>query len=76
MVVFNYIHSKDVFQKFYSNMLAKRLVEHLSMSDEAEASMLARLKVLSIISLTRFIHIAVCWLLEPPVVVRSYGFFM
>lgn len=44
MIVFKYIESKDVFQKFYSNMLAKRLVEHLSMSDEAEASMISKLK--------------------------------
>jgi cullin 1 len=44
MIVFRYIDSKDVFQKFYSNMLAKRLVEHLSMSDDAEASMISKLK--------------------------------
>ena len=33
MVVFKYIEDKDVFQKFYSKMLAKRLVSlnHLSM---------------------------------------------
>lgn len=46
MVVFRYIESKDVFQKFYSNMLAKRLVEHLSTSDDAEASMISKLKVI------------------------------
>jgi len=44
MVVFQYLESKDVFQKFYSNMMAKRLVEHLSMSDEAEAGMISKLK--------------------------------
>jgi len=44
MVVFQYLESKDVFQKFYSNMLAKRLVEHLSMSEDAEASMISKLK--------------------------------
>jgi hypothetical protein len=27
MVVFKYIEDKDVFQKFYSKMLAKRLVQ-------------------------------------------------
>ena len=28
MVVFKYIEDKDVFQKFYSKMLAKRLVSY------------------------------------------------
>lgn len=44
MVVFKYIEDKDVFQKFYSTMLAKRLVHHLSASDDAEASMISKLK--------------------------------
>ena len=29
MVVFKYIEDKDVFQKFYSKMLAKRLVRQI-----------------------------------------------
>lgn len=45
MVVFKYIEDKDVFQKFYSKMLAKRLVQHNSASDDAEASMISKLKV-------------------------------
>ena len=44
MIVFRYLESKDVFQKFYSSMLAKRLVDHLSMSEDAEASMISKLK--------------------------------
>lgn len=44
MIVFKYIEDKDVFQKFYSRMLAKRLVQHLSASDDAEASMISKLK--------------------------------
>jgi cullin 1 len=44
MTVFKYIEDKDVFQKFYSKMLAKRLVGHLSASDDAEASMISKLK--------------------------------
>ncbi|KAK3745362.1 hypothetical protein RRG08_064686 [Elysia crispata] len=44
MVVFKYIEDKDVFQKFYSKMLAKRLVGHMSASDDAEASMISKLK--------------------------------
>ncbi|OXU25382.1 hypothetical protein TSAR_005317 [Trichomalopsis sarcophagae] len=44
MVVFKYIEDKDVYQKFYSKMLAKRLVQHMSASDDAEASMISKLK--------------------------------
>ncbi|KAK2570069.1 Cullin-1 [Acropora cervicornis] len=47
MVVFKYIEDKDVFQKFYSKMLAKRLVQHNSASDDAEASMISKLKYTS-----------------------------
>ncbi len=36
MVIFRYIEDKDVFQKFYSKMLAKRLVQGNSSSDDAE----------------------------------------
>lgn len=45
MVVFKYLEDKDVFQKFYAKMLAKRLVQHMSASDDAEESMISRLKV-------------------------------
>lgn len=44
MTVFKYVEDKDVFQKFYSRMLAKRLVNATSASDDAEASMITKLK--------------------------------
>ena len=44
MVVFKYIEDKDVFQKFYSRQLAKRLVHSNSVSDDAETSMISKLK--------------------------------
>jgi cullin 1 len=44
MIVFKYIEDKDVFQKFYSKMLAKRLVYHASASDDAESGMISKLK--------------------------------
>ncbi|KAF2010315.1 cullin-2 [Aaosphaeria arxii CBS 175.79] len=44
MTVFKYIEDKDVFQKFYSRMLAKRLVQATSASDDAETSMISKLK--------------------------------
>lgn len=44
MIIFTYIEDKDVFQRFYSNMLAKRLVFQASASDDAESSMISKLK--------------------------------
>ncbi|KAI5716467.1 hypothetical protein M8J76_006947 [Diaphorina citri] len=44
MIMFKYLEDKDVFQKFYAKMLAKRLVQHMSASDDAEASMISKLK--------------------------------
>ncbi|KHJ36163.1 putative cullin family protein [Erysiphe necator] len=44
MTVFKYIEDKDVFQKFYSRMLARRLVHTSSSSDDAETSMISKLK--------------------------------
>ncbi|KAM3427022.1 hypothetical protein MY4824_002232 [Beauveria thailandica] len=44
MTVFKYIEDKDVFQKFYSRMLARRLVHANSSSDDAETSMISKLK--------------------------------
>ncbi|KAL8961672.1 MAG: hypothetical protein Q9183_005272, partial [Haloplaca sp. 2 TL-2023] len=44
MTIFKYIEDKDVFQKFYSRMLAKRLVHFSSASEDAETSMISKLK--------------------------------
>ncbi|XP_077979355.1 cullin-2-like [Glandiceps talaboti] len=44
IIVFKYIDDKDIFQKFYSRMLAKRLIHGLSMSMDAEEGMINRLK--------------------------------
>ena len=44
VTVFKYVEDKDVFQNFYSKMLAKRLVSFTSVSDEAEMSMIGKLK--------------------------------
>lgn len=44
MTIFRYIEDKDVFQKFYSRMLAKRLVNGTSASGDAETSMISKLK--------------------------------
>ncbi|KAJ1332633.1 hypothetical protein BSLG_008262 [Batrachochytrium salamandrivorans] len=44
MTVFKYVEDKDVFQKFYSKHLAKRLVNGTSSSDDGELLMLTKLK--------------------------------
>lgn len=44
ITVFKYIDDKDVFQKFYSRMLAKRLIHQQSQSMDAEEAMINRLK--------------------------------
>jgi len=44
MTVFKYIEDKDVFQKFYSRMLSSRLIKETSASEDAESSMIGKLK--------------------------------
>eukprot|EP00795_Rhopilema_esculentum_P014441 gene14441-5499_t len=45
IVIFKYINDKDIFQKFYSKLLAKRLVHNMSVSMDSEENMINRLKV-------------------------------
>eukprot|EP00127_Corallochytrium_limacisporum_P004725 Clim_evm79s172 gene=Clim_evmTU79s172 len=44
MVLFRFIHGKDMFESFYKNYLAKRLLLGRSASSDAEKSMLSKLK--------------------------------
>jgi len=44
MVIFKYIEDKDVFQTFYSKMLAKRLIHGTSASEDLEGTMIGKLK--------------------------------
>ncbi|KAJ7767563.1 Cullin family-domain-containing protein [Mycena olivaceomarginata] len=44
MVLFKCLDDKDVFQTFYMTRLSKRLIHGVSASDEAEASMISKLK--------------------------------
>lgn len=48
ITIFKYIEDKDVYQKFYSRMLAKRLIHELSQSMDAEEAMINRLKVINL----------------------------
>ena len=45
VVLFKYIDDKDIFQKFYSRSLAKRLIQSSSISNDAEMTLISRLKV-------------------------------
>ncbi|KYR00662.1 cullin A [Tieghemostelium lacteum] len=44
MTIFKYIEDKDVFQDFYSKMLAKRLIHGTSTSEDLEGTMIGKLK--------------------------------
>ncbi|XP_017858090.1 PREDICTED: cullin-2 [Drosophila arizonae] len=44
ITIFKYIEDKDVYQKFYSRLLAKRLIHEQSQSMDAEEGMINRLK--------------------------------
>eukprot|EP00794_Sanderia_malayensis_P011098 gene11098-12267_t len=44
MVLFRYLQEKDVFERYYKQHLAKRLLFNKSMSDDAEKNMISKLK--------------------------------
>lgn len=44
MMLFRFIQEKDVFEKYYKQHLAKRLLLGRSVSDDAERNMIAKLK--------------------------------
>lgn len=45
--LFKYIADKDIFQKYYSKLLSKRIIQLTSVSDEAEDRMLMNMKNVS-----------------------------
>jgi hypothetical protein len=45
VMLFRYLQEKDVFEKYYKQHLAKRLLGGRSVSDDVERSMIAKLKV-------------------------------
>lgn len=46
ITIFKYIEDKDIYQKFFSRNLAKRLIHEQSQSMECEEAMINRLKVI------------------------------
>lgn len=47
MVLFRFLQEKDVFERYYKQHLAKRLLLNKSVSDDSEKSMISKLKVRS-----------------------------
>ncbi|PWN27242.1 Cullin-domain-containing protein [Jaminaea rosea] len=45
IVVFRFLHEKDVFERYYKAHLSKRLLQNRSVSDDAERGMMAKLKI-------------------------------
>lgn len=45
MVLFRFLQEKDVFERYYKQHLAKRLLLDKSMSDDSEKNMITKLKV-------------------------------
>lgn len=56
ITVFKYVDDKDVFQKFYARMLAKRLIHQQSQSMDAEEVMIDRLKLACGYEFTNKLH--------------------
>lgn len=44
-MLFRYLRDKDLFERYYKQHLAKRLLFNRSVSDDAERGMLSKLKV-------------------------------
>lgn len=51
MVLFRYLQEKDVFERYYKQHLAKRLLLNKSLSDDSEKNMITKLKVNILLSL-------------------------
>ena len=47
MVLFRYLQEKDVFERYYKQHLAKRLLLNKSLSDDSEKNMISKLKVMT-----------------------------
>lgn len=46
MVLFRFLQEKDVFERYYKQHLAKRLLLNKSVSDDSEKNMISKLKVM------------------------------
>ena len=51
MVLFRFMQEKDVFERYYKQHLARRLLTNKSVSDDSEKNMISKLKVSPCLSL-------------------------
>lgn len=49
MVIFRFLQEKDVFERYYKQHLAKRLLLNKSVSNDSEKNMISKLKVIFIL---------------------------
>lgn len=57
MVLFRFLLEKDVFERYYKQHLAKRLLLNKSVSDDSEKNMISKLKVKTVSSLPYIFNI-------------------
>lgn len=55
MVLFRFMQEKDVFERYYKQHLARRLLTNKSVSDDSEKNMISKLKVRDDVC------VCVCW---------------
>ena len=61
MVLFRFLQEKDVFERYYKQHLAKRLLLNKSVSDDSEKNMISKLKVSLIHKFYEIIYIRSIW---------------
>jgi len=55
MVIFRFLQEKDVFERYYKQHLAKRLLLNKSVSNDNEKNMISKLKVIfTVLALVHF----------------------
>jgi hypothetical protein len=54
MVIFRFLQEKDVFERYYKQHLAKRLLLNKSISNDNEKTMISKLKVIFILYSVNF----------------------
>lgn len=65
MVLFRFLQEKDVFERYYKQHLAKRLLLNKSVSDDSEKNMISKLKVkISIILFISELALLICIIMK------------
>lgn len=71
MVLFRFMQEKDVFERYYKQHLARRLLTNKSVSDDSEKNMISKLKV-SCLYLNDMHLTNVCYVMECQRAFRKY----